>query len=617
MPFNIFGFEFSRKKKNKKDDSQKIPKLSTGTSEGSVSSIINTGYSNYYGGGVAGGAYAYNFDINGQVFTSSQMLEQYRQTACYPDVDTAIESIVNDAVIVEQGVPPVSLNLDNLDKQFEGIKESILTHFDHVINLLDFNKSGHDIFKRWYIDGRIYYYVNVDTKNPKKGILSLDYIDPLKIRKVVEYVKRKDETTGVEYVADSFEYYLFNDNGLAVNDTATSAVRLSTESVINVQSGLVDPKTKETLSYLFKAIKPANQLKMMEDAVVIYRITRAPERRAFYIDVGNLPAGKAEQYVNSIIEKFRNKIVYDATTGEIKNNRQYLSMLEDFFLPRREGGKSTEISVLPSASNLDSIGDIVYFQNKLYQALNVPKNRLNPETVNSIGTSNEVTREEIVFSKFIQRLRNKFNILFQEALRIELLLSNVVSEGDWEIIKDQLFFEYQHDNYFEELKRLEVNSQKYTQLQIVDGYKGVYFSKKYIVNNILGITDQDWETMKEEMYQEKLDEARETFDVEKLPDQLAKELEEKDQETDDQGSSDDEDYNDFIDGKEPSEEDETGETDTDEETPDEDSDQNEQEEVDSTSQEGDTTETIDDTQKPNEGEEPFTRPAETGLKATQ
>ena len=342
------------------------------------------------------------------------------------------------------------------------------------------------------------------------------------------------------------------------------------------------------ISHLFKGIKPANQLKMMEDALVIYRITRAPERRVFYVDVGNLPGLKAEQYVNNVMNKFRNKVVYDAETGEVKNNRNYMSVCEDFFLPRREGGKATEIQTLPGGQSLNELADVEYFQKKLYQSLNVPRQRLLNDNVMSIGNPNEVTREELAFAKFIQRLRNRFNVLFKEALRIQLITTNCIRQSDWEKIRNCIYFEYQHDNYFEELKRIEVFNERMTQLQTADGFKGIYFSKEYIVRNILEMTQEEWEEIQQQMKQEKIDEAREAAELENAN--------AGDQESDDQFGQDssegegDDGYNDFVSGNDSA-----------------------PEEVD---QEGDTTDTINDTAEPNPGEDDFDRPATPGLKAT-
>lgn len=577
MAFEIFGYEISKKK----DKAPQAAVVTPVTPRDDGASIVYSSDSGSYG--AAAGYYGYQFDLDGVVRNESQMINQYRTVACFPEVDGAIEAIVNDAVIIEQGRVPVSLNLDGLPKQYHPLRDTIREHFDHVLNVLNFNDNCHDIFKRWYIDGRLYYYVMIDPKNPKKGIVDLKYIDPRKIRKVIEY--QRENRNGIDVIVGQKSYYIFNDAGL---QSAALGVKLSTDSIINVRSGLVDANTGEVISHLFKGIKPANQLKMMEDALVIYRITRAPERRVFYVDVGNLPGLKAEQYVNNVMNKFRNKVVYDAETGEVKNNRNYMSVCEDFFLPRREGGKATEIQTLPGGQSLNELADVEYFQKKLYQSLNVPRQRLLNDNVMSIGNSNEVTREELAFAKFIQRLRNRFNVLFKEALRIQLITTNCIRQSDWEKIRNCIYFEYQHDNYFEELKRIEVFNERMTQLQTADGFKGIYFSKEYIVRNILEMTQEEWEEIQQQMKQEKIDEAREAAELENAN--------AGDQESDDQFGQDssegegDDGYNDFVSGNDSA-----------------------PEEVD---QEGDTTDTIDDTAEPNPGEDDFDRPATPGLKAT-
>lgn len=577
MAFEIFGYEISKKK----DKAPQAAVVTPVTPRDDGASIVYSSDSGSYG--AAAGYYGYQFDLDGVVRNESQMINQYRTVACFPEVDGAIEAIVNDAVIIERGRDPVSLNLDGLPKQYHPLRDTIREHFDHVLNVLNFNDNCHDIFKRWYIDGRLYYYVMIDPKNPKKGIVDLKYIDPRKIRKVIEY--QRENRNGIDVIVGQKSYYIFNDAGL---QSAALGVKLSTDSIINVRSGLVDANTGEVISHLFKGIKPANQLKMMEDALVIYRITRAPERRVFYVDVGNLPGLKAEQYVNNVMNKFRNKVVYDAETGEVKNNRNYMSVCEDFFLPRREGGKATEIQTLPGGQSLNELADVEYFQKKLYQSLNVPRQRLLNDNVMSIGNPNEVTREELAFAKFIQRLRNRFNVLFKEALRIQLITTNCIRQSDWEKIRNCIYFEYQHDNYFEELKRIEVFNERMTQLQTADGFKGIYFSKEYIVRNILEMTQEEWEEIQQQMKQEKIDEAREASELENAN--------AGDQESDDQFGQDssegegDDGYNDFVSGNDSA-----------------------PEEVD---QEGDTTDTIDDTAEPNPGEDDFDRPATPGLKAT-
>lgn len=881
MAFQLFGYEILKKK-----PASNMPKLPV-TPMVDGSTVVNSANMS--------GWYGISLDIDGTVRNEVQMINRYREISTYPDCDTAIEQIVNEAVIVSEARKPVELNLDQLpDNYNDEIKESIREHFDKILGIINFNENCHDIFKRWYVDGRLYYYVVVDAKHPTKGILDMKYVDPRKIRKVTEYQKEMED--GVEVIKDVKEYYVFNDNGL---ENASQGIRLSTDSIINVKSGLVDANSGEVISHLYKAIKPVNQLKMMEDALVIYRITRAPERRVFYVDVGNLPAQKAEQYVSNIMSKFRNKVVYDAETGEVKNNRNYMSMClamdtkvplldgrtltiaeiaeqyrdkdlwayscdpetgkfypglitwagytrknqqvmritldngksitctldhkfpireggfveakdlvvgqslmpfytrkkqignsneylqifqndtnkwgyvhrlvsdwkesvgmdnrtvfdenikgkydvvhhrnfnrfdnspsnltlvdekdhlqyhngysygrevlaekmkdpefnawfreqqrkgwteekrlvasenakkmnlsmlgnqklselfadsryveernkryateysenifevvkacasedmtvaqtivklngsediikefgslnsnkcispkqkkydrfckedvyrivkrysefntygelkesyrnhnhkivsiemldekmdvgcltidglekyhshhtfatdagvyvkncEDFWLPRREGGKATEITTLAGGQNLGEIEDIVFFQNKLYQALNVPKQRLLADNLFNIGTTAEITREEVLFSKFIQRLRNNFNTLFKEALRIELICSRVISAKDWNDIHNKIFFDYQQDNYFEEMKRIELLNERMTQVQNADAFRGTYFSREWIVKNILQLGDEEWNDIKEQIALENAEENGDIVDV--------------------------------------------------------------------------------------------------------
>lgn len=438
------------------------------------------------------GYYGYSYDLDGLIQNEHQLINRYREISTYPDCDGAIEQIVNEAVIVDQSKPPVSLNVDGL-KQSKGVKKKILDEFDRIIELTNFNENCHDIFKRWYIDGRSYFYVVVDEKNPTKGIQDVKYIDNLKIREVHKITKENRD--GIEVVTDVEKYYLFNDNGL---QNSTTAFKLSPDTIVDVKSGLVDANSGEVISFLFKAIKPVNQLRMMEDAMVIYRISRAPERRIFYVDVANLQPQRAEQYVQDMMNKFRNKIVYDPLTGEVKNNRNYLSLMEDYWIPRREGGRSTEIQTLPAGQALSN-EDTEWFQRKLYQSMNVPIQRLMPDNGFFLGRSNEITREEILFSKFIQRLRNNFNTFFFQLLKIQLVSKRIIRLDEWDAIRSQIFVEYQHDNYFEELKRNEIFRERIEMAQQADGYKGVYFSKEYIAKKILQFTEQEWEQMKKEM----------------------------------------------------------------------------------------------------------------------
>lgn len=450
------------------------------------------------------GYYGYSYDLDGLISNQHQLINRYREIATYPDCDTAIEQIVNEAVIVDQSKPPVSLNVDNV-KLSKGLKKKILEEFDNILKLTNFNENCHDIFKRWYIDGRSYFYVVIDEKHPTQGILDVKYIDNLKIREVQKITKENRD--GIEVVTNVERYYIFNDNGL---QNSTSCFKLSPDTIVDVKSGLVDANSGEVISFLFKAIKPVNQLRMMEDAMVIYRISRAPERRIFYVDVANLQPARAEQYVQDMMNKFRNKLVYDPVTGEIKNNRNYLSMMEDFWLPRREGGRSTEVQTLPGGNNMTS-EDVEWFQKKLYQSMNVPLQRLLPENGFSLGRSNEITREEILFSKFVQRLRNNFNTFFFQLLKLQLVAKRIIRADEWEELRSQLFVEYQHDNYFEELKRNEIFRDRMELAQQADGYKGVYFSKEYIAKNILQFTETEWEKMKKEMASEAEEENGDNF----------------------------------------------------------------------------------------------------------
>ena len=477
----IWGWEISRK------SAPVSPVPLTPKVDGS--SVITTGTAT----SAMAGYYGFSYDIDGEITNETQLVNRYREIASYPDCDTAIEHIVNDAVVVDQSKPPVSLNLDNLDYP-KSVKDKIHKEFENILKVTNFNDNCHDIFKRWYIDGRSYYYVYVDPKSPKKGIQAFHYVDNSKIRPVRHITKDKKDT--VDVVKDIEDFYIFNDNGL---QNASQGIKLSSDSIIDVKSGLIDANSGRVISHLFKAIKPTNQLKMMEDAVVIYRITRAPERRVFYVDVGNMQTAKAEQYVQQIMAKFRNKLVYDPITGEVKDNRNYLSMMEDFWLPRREGGKATEIQTLPAGQGLDSIGDIEYFQKKLYQSLNVPRQRLSAENNFSLGRPTDTSREEVTFAKFVQRLRNNFNSFFKQLLRIQLIATGVIKASEWDTINYGIQIVYQHDNYFEELKRLEVFRENIEILGQVESYKGNYFSKDWIAKNVLKFTEDEWEKMKKEI----------------------------------------------------------------------------------------------------------------------
>ncbi len=481
----IFGFEIKRKKE------QELQSVVTPAAIDTGATVVNTGVN-------AGGYYGMVMDLEGIIKNENDLLRRYREVAQYSDCDNAVEDIVNEAIIADEQKRPVELNLDELQLS-SAIKKKIKEEFDTVQRLLKFDERAHEIFRTWYIDGRLYYQILIDEEKIKEGIVELRYIDPRKIRRI-KNIKKERTTQGVDIVKEVEEYYLYNDKG--ITEQTTQGVKLALDSVVYCPSGYVDQNTGMCLSYLHKAIKPVNQLKMIEDSLVIYRISRAPERRIFYIDVGNLPKLKAEQYVSDIMNKFRNKIVYDATTGETRDDRRHLSMMEDFWMPRREGGKGTEITTLPGGQNLGEIQDIEYFQNKLYHALNVPISRLQPQQGFSIGRSQEISRDEVKFNKFIVRLRKKFSVLFSESLRVQLIAKGIIRADEWDEIRPFLKYDYIEDNHFSELKDAEILTQRIAQLQQLDPYVGKYYSQAWVKKNILRLDDEQIEQIEQEIEQE-------------------------------------------------------------------------------------------------------------------
>ena len=446
-------------------------------------------------------------DLEGSVRNELELITRYREMANHPECDMAIDEIVNEAITHDTDGKVMDINLDNL-KQPETIKKKIIEEFNNIQKMLNFSNLADDLFKRWYIDGRIYYHVVVNDKDPKKGIQELRYIDPRKIRKVREIQKDRDSKTGAQVIRSVAEYYVYNDRG-TTTQTFTAAtnqgLRIAPEAVINVNSGLMDAKNTFVISFLHKAIKALNQLRMIEDAVVIYRLSRAPERRIFYIDVGNLPKGKAEQYMKSIMTQYRNKLVYDANTGELRDERKHLSMLEDFWLPRREGGKGTEITTLPAGQNLGQMEDVQYFQKKLLQSLNVPISRLDPQVgagIMGVGKTTEVTRDEVKFSKFINRLRNKFSRIFDDALRIQLSLKGICTVEEWEDFKESIYYDYKKDNNFAEMREAEVLRERVLTATQLDPFIGRYYSSKWIKKNVLRMTEEEIEEMEKEIEEE-------------------------------------------------------------------------------------------------------------------
>ena len=432
------------------------------------------------------------------------LIRRYRDISMQSECDAAIEDIVNEGIISNLNDIPVNIDLHNIPYP-EKIKRRIRSEFSEVLRLLNFNEKGHDIFRRWYIDGRLYYHKVIDSKDPKKGLVQLRNIDPTKIRKVRETQKDPDPNSqGIEMVTKIDEYFIYNDRGFATSAGAgtNQGIKIASDSIAYVPSGLMDGNSGRVVSYLQKAIKPVNQLRMIEDAIVIYRISRAPERRIFYIDVGNLPKIKAEQYLKDVMNRYRNKLVYDASTGEIRDDRNHMSMLEDFWLPRREGGRGTEITTLPGGSNLGEIDDIVYFQRKLYRSLNVPISRLESENGFSLGRATEITRDELKFTKFVQRIRKKFTPLFTDLLRTNLLLKGVISPEDWPRIQEHIQYDFMEDGHFAELKDAELLNDRIQTLDSIQSYIGTFFSKEYVLRKVLNMTDAEIKEMRDQMAKE-------------------------------------------------------------------------------------------------------------------
>ena len=447
-----------------------------------------------------GGFFGQVLDTDGRERTEQDLVRRYRDIAQQPECDSAIEDIVNEGIVANEMSQAVSIVLDRLPYPSK-IKKKITEEFDEVLRLLDFDVKGHDIFRRWYVDGRMFYHKVIDKKSPRKGIQELRYIDPSKIKKVREVLREPKDGTSIELIKKVDEYYLYNDKGIASQGTS-QGIKIAADSISYCPSGVIDQNKGHVLSYLHKAIKPVNQLRMIEDALVIYRISRAPERRIFYIDVGNLPKIKAEQYLKDVMNRYRNKLVYNASTGEIRDDRNQMSMLEDFWLPRREGGRGTEITTLPGGSNLGEIDDIVYFQRKLYRSLNVPVSRMEAEQAFSLGRSTEITRDELKFTKFVQRLRKKFTALFTDVLKTQLILKGVITLEDWSNIKEHIQYDFLQDGHFAELKEAELLKDRLEVLQTVESYVGTFFSKKWIQKNVLSMTEAEIDDMQDEINKE-------------------------------------------------------------------------------------------------------------------
>ena len=496
MAIKLFGFTLGEKDiVQKQVPEQSSFALPTDTlDDGAVTITQNSHYGTYV-------------DLEGSVRNELELITRYREMANHPECDMAITEIVDEAISHDDKGKVVDIKMDDL-KQPENIKKKIRDEFKTILSMLNFSNLSDDIFRRWYIDGRIYFHIIVNEKNPKEGIQELRYIDPRKIRKVREIQKGKDIKTNADIIKSLAEYYVYNDKITATNNysagsagSVNSGLKIAPDSIINVTSGMMDAKNTFIISYLHKAIKPLNQLRMIEDAIVIYRVSRAPERRVFYIDVGNLPKGKAEQYLRDVMIKYKNKVVYDAQTGELRDDRKHMSMLEDFWLPRREGGKGTEITTLPAGQNLGQMEDVQYFQKKLLQSLNVPYSRLEPQGggLVGLGRTTEVTRDELKFNKFIVKLRNKFSQIFDHALKVQLALKGICSQEEWETFKEDIFYDYIKDNNFTELRDAELLTQRLQTLTLIDPYVGRYYSQEWVNKNVLHLTDDELEEMKKQI----------------------------------------------------------------------------------------------------------------------
>ena len=486
----LFGFSITRLKK------QADPKQSFTTAQADDGTQTVS----------AGGHFGSYLDMEGTAKTEQDLIRRYREIAIHPECDMAIEDIVNEAIVANELKDAVRVQFSNLPYGRE-IQRKIEDEFVEVLRLMNFGTKGHDIFRRWYVDGRIFYQKIIDRENPKKGIVELKYTDPRKIKKIREVRKKRPDVpspsslNSLAVVDEYVEYFLYNERGVS-GTTGTAGIKIAPDTIAFCASGIIDQNKNMVLSYLHKAIKPVNQLRMIEDAVVIYRIARAPERRIFKIDVGNLPKQKAEQYLRDVMARYRNKLVYDASTGEIRDDRNYMSMLEDFWLPSREGGRGTDISTLPGGQNLGEMADVEYFRAKLYRSLNVPVSRLESSQGFNLGRASEITRDELKFTKFVQRLRKKFTELFNDLLRTQLVLKQVISENDWQMVKECIQYDFIQDGHFAELKNTELLRERLALANEMREYVGKFYSVNYIRKNVLKQNEREIEQMDTEIKKE-------------------------------------------------------------------------------------------------------------------
>ena len=496
----LFGFSLDKGNQKKKKQQGLISPVAPNNDDGTVTIS-------------AGGYYGQYVDMEGVSRNEFEQIRKYREVSLHPEVDSAIDEVVNEAIVADGDDSPVEIELSNLE-QSESIKKRIREEFNEIKRLLQFDKKCYHIFRRWYIDGRLYYHKVIDVAKPTEGIQELRYIDPLKIKKMREVKKKPAPGTGdkakVLNYGDVNEYYLYNPKGVFNHKAAVSlagndqlGVKIAPDAITFCTSGLMDMNQNLPLSYLHKALKAVNQLRMIEDSLVIYRMSRAPERRIFYIDVGNLPKVKAEQYLREVMSRYRNKLVYDASTGEIRDDKKFMSMLEDFWLPRREGGRGTEITTLPGAQNLGELKDVEYFLKKLYKSLNLPPSRVGEEKGFSLGRSNEILRDELKFIKFVGRLRKQFSHLFNDMLKTQLILKGVITTDDWEMMEQHIQYDYLFDNHFTELKEIEMIGERLNLVERMQPFMGVYYSNDYIKRQILQQKESEIEEIRIQIDKEK------------------------------------------------------------------------------------------------------------------
>ena len=484
MAFEIFGFKIERK--NQGAPNANVPAFTM--PENDDGSMMVSG----------AGAYGTSLDLDGQYKSEIELILKYREMAQTSDCEIAIDNIINESIVVDDTRNPVDIILDRTNLSV-GIKKKVTDEFHTVLDLLNFNNFGYDIFRRWYVEGKLYYHIMIDENNPNLGIVELRSLDATKIKKVKQ-INQKDTADPKKKEVSMQSMFNYNEAGLG--NRTSDGILISGDSIAYATSGLLSPTKTGVLSYLHKAIKPLNQLRMVEDAIVIYRISRAPERRIFYIDVGNLPKLKAEQYIRDIMTRYKNKLVYDSTTGEVKDDRRHQSMLEDYWLPRREGGRGTEITTLPGGENLGELSDVEYFQKKLYKAMHVPVSRLEADSGFSLGRESEITRDELLFSKFIGKLQTRFAMLFGEILEKQLILKNIITSEEWSQIKDRVHYKFEKDHYYTEFKQQETLTQRVDLARNMEEYVGNYYSREFFRKNILRqseeeIRDQDTQIEKE------------------------------------------------------------------------------------------------------------------------